>query len=151
MQIVPYRTEHLPALRTILEHVGWSAHHVTMTALSVESLALRPGCAVFVAEEESGAALGFVTVEHYAWNNLAQVQGLAVEPQRQRTGIALALVQRAEHFAAERGARGIFVDTPSNNRGGRAFYLAAGYAEGYLMPRYYDDDSDGVTYQKFFR
>lgn len=147
--IVPFEGRHLEGIRQILMGVGWSPHHVMMTSLSVASLAGRDGCAVFVAERK-GETLGFVSVEHYAWNNLAQLQGLAVLRPAQRTGIAGALVQQAERFAAGRGARGVYVDTPVDNFGGRAFYRAAGYDEGYIMPRYYDDNTDGVTYQKFF-
>jgi len=66
-----------------------------------------------------------------------------------RKGIARELVQRAELFAMSKNARGIFVDTPVDNVGGRAFYEAIGYDVGYIMPRYYDDALDGVTYQKF--
>ena len=49
-----------------------------------------------------------------------------------------------------RDARGIYVDTPTLNRKGRDFYEAVGYSFGYEMPRYYEDNLDGVTYQKFF-
>jgi ribosomal protein S18 acetylase RimI-like enzyme len=42
------------------------------------------------------------------------------------------------------------VDTPTTNERGRRFYEALGYRQGYLMPRYYEDALDGVTYQKFF-
>jgi ribosomal protein S18 acetylase RimI-like enzyme len=47
-------------------------------------------------------------------------------------------------------ARGIYVDTPTRNSGGRKFYEAAGYQVGYILPRYYEDKLDGITYQKFF-
>ncbi|HET9909944.1 MAG TPA: hypothetical protein VFQ23_25070 [Anaerolineales bacterium] len=57
----------------------------------------------------------------------------------------------AEQFALAKKARGIYVDTPTLNTGGRSFYEAAGYQLGYIMPRYYEDEMDGVTYQKFWR
>jgi len=59
-------------------------------------------------------------------------------------------VERAERFAKEKNARGIYVDTPALNRRGRSFYEAVGYKYGYEMPRYYENELDGVTYQKFF-
>ena len=77
----------------------------------------------------------------------------AVDAYRQclrRFGAATALVANAETFARSHGMRGIYVDTPVNNLGGRRFYEALGYDFGYLMPRYYEDLLDGVTYQKFF-
>ena len=44
----------------------------------------------------------------------------------------------------------MYVDTPTLNRKGRDFYEAIGYRFGYELPRYYEDELDGVTYQKFF-
>jgi len=93
---------------------------------------------------------GFLYVQYYAWNQLCQIQGLAVDPEVQRQGIASMLVDRAEDFAKTKKARGIYVDTPTRNSGGRKFYEAAGYQVGYIMPRYYEDKLDGITYQKFF-
>ena len=75
---------------------------------------------------------------------------MAVDTDFHRQGIASALVLRAEEFARSKSARGIYVDTPANNTHGRKFYEAVGYQFGYLMPRYYEDELDGVTYQKFF-
>lgn len=63
---------------------------------------------------------------------------------------ASALVTRAEEFARSKHARGIYVDTPTKNNRGRNFYEAVGYQLGCIMPRYYEDELDGVTYQKFF-
>lgn len=98
----------------------------------------------------SEIAVGFLYVQYYAWNQLCQIHGLAVDPDAQRKGIASALVARAENFAKSKNARGIYVDTPTLNTGGRKFYEAIGYQLGYIMPRYYEDQLDGVTYQKFF-
>ncbi|MDQ3818249.1 MAG: GNAT family N-acetyltransferase [Acidobacteriota bacterium] len=85
-----------------------------------------------------------------AWNRLAQIQGLAVDPGHQRKGIAAELVKNAERFAREKEARSMYVDTRTLNRKGRDFYEAIGYSYGYEMPRYYEDNLDGVTCQKFF-
>lgn len=81
---------------------------------------------------------------------MAQIDGLAVDPSYHRQGVASELVKKAEEFAKEKGARGIYVDTPTLNQRGRSFYEAIGYNYGYEMPRYYEDNLDGVTYQRFF-
>ncbi len=57
---------------------------------------------------------------------------------------------QAEVWARGQGARGIYLDTPVGNLGGRAFYDALGFVAAYFMPRYYDDATDGVTYQRWF-
>ncbi len=137
-------------VRAILRRIGWEEQYVHSAAANVRVFAdSGPTRAAYVAEI-SGDCAGFVFVELHQWNMLAQIQGLAVEPSRQRQGVAQALVRRGEQFALAAGARGMFVDTPTDNLGGRAFYIACGYQEAYTMPRYYEDALDGVTYQKFF-
>jgi GNAT superfamily N-acetyltransferase len=99
---------------------------------------------------EEGRPAGFVSVQIHRWNELAQIHGLAVRRDLLRRGYASRLLGAAEGFARERGCRGIYVDTPADNKGGRAFYLARGFSEDYRMSRYYAGDVDGVTYSKFF-
>ncbi|NTU79183.1 MAG: GNAT family N-acetyltransferase [Chloroflexales bacterium] len=148
--ILNYRPEHHPAIRRILEHIGWAEQYIAAAEYNADAFAhdsLTFG--VYVAVDEP-YVVGFVYVQYWAWNELAQLQGLAVEPAYQRQGIASALVQRAEAFAKTKSARGVYVDTPISNQGGRKFYEALGYHFAYQMPRYYEATLDGVTYQKFF-
>jgi len=63
----------------------------------------------------------FVYVKYHQWNQMAQIQGLAVDPRFYRRGIASKLMERAERFAKEKHARGIYVDTPTLNQRGRSF------------------------------
>jgi ribosomal protein S18 acetylase RimI-like enzyme len=149
VEIGPYQATDRSAIRSILEVIGWDEHYIVAFEQAAEDFARRDDAAVYLARLD-GATAGFIFVQFYAWNRLCQIQGLAVDPASQRRGIASALVAQAETFARARGARGIHVDTPTTNTGGRLFYQAAGYQLGYIMPRYYEDDLDGVTYQKFF-
>ena len=89
-------------------------------------------------------------VEYREWNRLGQVQGLAVDPALKRRGIASELVRRAEEFVRAEGGRGLYADTPVTNETGRSFYKALGYRQAYVMPGYYDEGLDGVTYLKLF-
>jgi ribosomal protein S18 acetylase RimI-like enzyme len=147
--IAPYRASDQPHIRRILEKIGWDEPYILAFEQSASHFAASDTAAVSMAH--AGAeAIGFVFVEIHAWNRLAQIQGLAVDPGFQRRGAAAALVRQAEAFARGRQARGIYVDTPITNEGGRRFYEAIGYRLGYIMPRYYEDGLDGVTYQKFF-
>lgn len=150
LQIVPCTPEHGPAIRAILQAIGWDEHYIvsfeTMTVTFSRDPERLGGYFAFRHE----TPVGFVFVELHIWNMLAQVQGLAVHPGYHRLGIATQLVQLAERFAIAKRARGIYVDTPVDNMRGRSFYEAIGYRLGYVMPRYYEDTLDGVTYQKFF-
>lgn len=151
INILEYSSEHRSAIRRILTKVGWAGQYISgmETALDVFSKDTQT-YGIYLALA-NGIAVGYLYVQYSAWNQLCQIQGLAVDPQFQRQGIASALVARAEQFAKFKKARGIYVDTPTSNTGGRAFYESIGYQLGYIMPRYYEDGLDGVTYQKFFK
>lgn len=147
--ILDYSPKHHSFIRRILTSIGWAEQYIS---------AMEDAADVFSKDKEnygvyaaisSETVVGFLYVQYYAWNQLCQIQGLAVDPEFQRQGIASALVARAEDFAKMKKARGIYVDTPTRNAGGRKFYEAIGYQVGYIMPRYYEDKLDGVTYQKF--
>jgi streptothricin acetyltransferase len=145
-----YQPADQPAIRAMLSAIGWAEQYITAAEHNAVMFSQQPEIfGTYTAVSEAGA-VGFLFVQWHPWNNLAQIQFLAVDPTARRQGIAVALVTQAEQFAVQRGARGIYVDTPVSNHGGRAFYEAVGYQLGYLMPRYYEADLDGVTYQKFF-
>jgi ribosomal protein S18 acetylase RimI-like enzyme len=151
ISIIDYAPEHRAAIRQILARIGWAEQYIVAAVQNAEHFSQnRDTYGVYLAMV-GDSVVGFIYVQFYEWNRLAQIQGLAVEPGRQRQGIASQLVKSAERFAREKRARGIYVDTPTLNQKGRAFYEAAGYKYGYEMPRYYEDNLDGVTYQKFFR
>lgn len=148
--ILGYSPEQRSSIRSILTKIGWAEQYIS---------AMEAAADVFAKDKENygaylavsnGNAVGYLYVQYYRWNQLCQIQGLAVAPEFQRQGVASALVLRAEEFARSKNARGIYVDTPTTNMGGRKFYEAIGYQLGYIMPRYYEDRLDGVTYQKFF-
>ena len=150
VSITSYSPAHQSAIRRILERIGWAEQYIAAAERNAEAFSQdRSVYGVFVAAVDS-SVVGFIYVQFHEWNRLAQIQGLAVDPSYHRQGVASELVKNAERFARERGARGMYVDTPTLNQRGRSFYEAIGYSYGYEMPRYYEDSLDGVTYQKFF-
>ncbi len=150
IQIIPFTSAHRLAVRRILTAIGWAEQYVNAAEENAVTFSQNSDTMAAYAALIDGEAEGFIYVQYYAWNQLVQIQGLAVNPAQQRKGLALALVEQAEQFARSKAARGIYVDTPTLNKGGRAFYEAVGFQFGYIMPRYYEDKLDGVTYQKFF-
>jgi ribosomal protein S18 acetylase RimI-like enzyme len=149
LSITDYTSADRPAIRQILENIGWAEAYIAAAERNAEIFSQDSNKGAYIAKAGDSVA-GFVYVRFHEWNRLAQIEGLAVEPSRQRQGIASELVRRAERFARERGARGMYVDTPTLNVKGRGFYEALGYKFGYEMPRYYEETLDGVTFQKFF-
>lgn len=148
--ILDHSPTYQSSIRMILTKIGWAEQYIASAEQNMQHFSQdTANYGVYLAVIGEAAA-GFLYVQYYAWNQLCQIQGLAVDPEVQRQGIASALVSRAEDFAKTKKARGIYVDTPTLNSGGRKFYEAVGYRVGYIMPRYYEDTLDGVTYQKFF-
>jgi ribosomal protein S18 acetylase RimI-like enzyme len=148
--ILDYSPEYHSSIRRILTKIGWAEQYVASAEQNMHNLSRdkeNHGVYLAIAEE---SAVGFLYVQYYVWNQLCQIHGLAVDVDFHRQGIASKLVARAEEFARSKKARGIYVDTPTDNIRGRKFYEAIGYQLGYIMPRYYEDELDGVTYQKFF-
>lgn len=145
----PYDDPDRKAIAGLLRAHGWAEQYVTGQLDAAAGLAASENGATFVATVD-GSLAGFVAIELHAWNGLAQLQGLAVRPERLRQGVGARLVEAAERMARDRGCRGIYVDTPVDNERGRAFYLARGFSEDYRMTRYYSDALDGVTFVKFF-
>ena len=155
IDIVTYNAaHHRSGVREVLAQNGWEERYIVgqlagLDLLSGDSLLGTLGKAC-VSETKDGLS-GFVSVEYREWNRLGQLQGLAVDPAFKRRGIASALVHRAERFVRGAGGRGLYVDTPVTNEVGRGFYEALGYWQAYVMPEYYDEGLDGVTYLKLFR
>ncbi len=148
--VIDYTSEYQSSIRRILTRIGWAEQYISSAEQNMQYLSQdKENYRVYLAIKDNDA-VGFLYVQFYAWNQLCQIHGLAVDPDAQRVGIASALVARAEDFAKTKNARGVYVDTPTTNTGGRKFYEAIGYQFGYIMPRYYEDKLDGVTYQKFF-
>lgn len=148
--VIDYTSKYQSSIRRILEKIGWAEQYIFSAEQNMQDLSQEKEThGVYLAVLGNGA-VGFLYVQYYAWNQLCQIHGLAVDPEVQRQGIASALVSRAKLFAHSKKARGIYVDTPTSNTGGRKFYEAIGFQLGYIMPRYYEDELDGVTYQNFF-
>jgi ribosomal protein S18 acetylase RimI-like enzyme len=144
---------HRRGVREILAKNGWQEHYIAgqlagLDGLSTDPLPGRRG-KVCLCEVEDRLS-GFICVEYREWNRLGQLHGLAVDPALKRRGIASELVHRAEEFVRAEGGRGLYVDTPVTNEGGHSFYEALGYRQAYVMPEYYEEGLDGVTYLKLF-
>jgi ribosomal protein S18 acetylase RimI-like enzyme len=132
----------------LLLGIGWNEAQVSGQVSSILFLCQDSDSAAYYAKDGDRIA-GFATCQFSRWNRMGQIHGLAVDLIYRRQGLAARLILECERFLLEKGARGVYVDTPVNNEGGRRFYEAIGYQEAYIMPQYYDAGQDGVTYQKF--
>jgi ribosomal protein S18 acetylase RimI-like enzyme len=136
-------------LNVLVRNIGWNEAQAIGQIQSIRHF-LHDSNSIVIFARDSEKIAAFITCQFYIWNRLGQIHGLVVDPGYRRQSLASQLVKRVEQFLQQKGARGVYVDTPLNNDGGRRFYERIGYKAGYIMPEYYDAGQDGVTYQKFF-
>ncbi|MEU4524258.1 GNAT family N-acetyltransferase [Amycolatopsis sp. NPDC024027] len=101
---------------------------------------------VLVAEQD-GVVTGYVRLAEGfgipAHRHVRVIGGLAVDPRRQRLGIARRLVDAAVAEARERGARKLTLRVLGHNTGARRVYERCGFVvEGVLRGEFRIDDTD---------
>lgn len=147
--IRPYESNDLESIEMLLTSLGWAEQFVAGQLECILKLINDKDGEVLVATNK-GSVIGFIQVRHHKWNHLSYVHGLAVSSNFRKQGIARTLIASIEASAKAHGNRGIYLDTPIDNLGGRAFYRAIGFMESYIMPEFYGAGWDGITFQKFF-
>jgi hypothetical protein len=86
--IADYLPEHRPAIRKILTKIGWAQQYISAMEIAVNVFSKDPETYGVYLVVASGDAVGFLYVQYYTWNQLCQIQGLAVSPEFQRQGAA---------------------------------------------------------------
>ena len=87
--------------------------------------------AVYVAARPDGEVLGWVHVfvSHRVESDPeAEVGGLVVEEDHRRSGAGRLLMERAEHWAREKGLRSIYLRSNIIRKDAHTFYQALGYS-----------------------
>jgi ribosomal protein S18 acetylase RimI-like enzyme len=145
----PISAAEFDTIKAIMRGVEWDEHYVDAHAVAAEKFTKDDEGEVYVATLNDDI-IGFMSLKHQRINFLTYVYGLVVAKAFQGQGLGKALMEFAEQRARARGNRGVFLDTPDDNTQARTFYKAAGYQEGYRMPKYYTDELDAITYLKLF-
>ena len=82
--IIEYSRTHRTAVRQILERIGWAEQYIAAAERNAEDFSQNSQVYGVYMAAVDGSAVGFVYVQFYEWNRLAQIQGLAVDPDYQR-------------------------------------------------------------------
>jgi ribosomal-protein-alanine N-acetyltransferase len=116
-------------------------------ALVTEGAAGRvPTTLYLVATDETDDALvGYAATSIV---DIAELQRIAVDATRRRTGIASDLLARVELEARRRRADRLLLEVREDNHAACAFYAARGFAEIDRRPRYYADGTTAVILVK---
>ncbi len=89
-----------------------------------------PGTTVFLAENGSGARLGFIhlrpQLDYYLQKDCGHVADLVVSPAARGQGVGRALMAAGERWARERGFEMLTLHVFAENRGAQALYEELG-------------------------
>ena len=113
----------------------WKTRKVAAIA---EDCRIQPG-GVFVAEDELGAVIGYVTTRLNPTSGIGWIPNLAVDPAHQGRGLGRALLERALEFFRESGMAIAKIETLDQNPIGQKLYPSLGFVEvarqiHYAMP-----------------
>lgn len=103
-----------------------------------------PGREVLVAAEPDEGPIGYVVT--LVVDEVADLQRIGVHPERQRQGLAAALLDAA--LASQRPASRMLLEVSERNEPALAFYARAGFAEIGRRPRYYRDGAAAVVMER---
>lgn len=92
---------------------------------------------------EDGAVVGYVVVS--VAGDVVELQRIAVDPGRRRSGIASELLDDVVRLAGAEGAERVLLEVREDNAGALAFYAAHGFTELARRPRYYRDGASAVV------
>ena len=114
-----------------------------------EGVAGRVPLAVFLVALVGDELAGYAATSIVA--DLAELQRIAVHETHRRTGVASALLTRAEEEASARHADRVLLEVREDNAAARAFYERSGFSEIARRRRYYRDGTDAVVLETFVR
>ncbi len=103
------------------------AYRKTYDADPVELLeaAAESDAALFVARAE-GRMLGYIALS-IGWNGYAEIDDIAVDASARRSGVAVAMMDKAVNWAREHSLAGLRLETQSNNVAACRFYARYGF------------------------
>lgn len=116
----------LPEWRTAGE-IARADHHILLDALRHPT----PDSLVLIAEASDGAPAGYVfartATDYFTATRHAHIEVLAVAPNAEGRGVARALLDQAEEWAAQQGYRQITLNVFARNERARGLYEHLGY------------------------
>ena len=137
----PARPDDVPAIAALeavaLGRDAWSP------ALVAEGVAGALPTVHYLVVREAGEVVAYAVVS--AAGDVAELQRIAVAPDRRRTGLAGGLLADVRRRAAAEGAERLLLEVREDNVDALAFYVASGFGEIARRPRYYRDGATAVV------
>ncbi|WP_433574655.1 GNAT family N-acetyltransferase [Nocardia brasiliensis] len=116
---------------------GWRKRHMDDLSALLEA---EPAMVRVAFDEESGVAVGWISIRLHPEDRMGEIYVLAVDPTYQRRGIASLLMEHAFHYIRESGMAMVMVETGDDpgHAPSRASYESAGF-QRWPVARYFKD------------
>ena len=115
-------------------------------ALVAEGVAGHLPTVVYLVADVDGVVVGHAVASVVA--DIAELQRIAVDPARRRTGLATLLLDAVVRAARAAGADRLLLEVREDNAGALAFYAARGFVEVDRRRRYYRDGATAVVLRR---
>lgn len=138
LTIRPFRPSDSPAILDIQSSNRQAAQWQNSAYEALE----KAGEKGWVAEQNE-AIVGFLVAR--AVSDEMEILNLAVHPNAHRKSIGRELLQHAISWAAQNGARRIFLEVRSSNTVAKKFYEANGFSQTGVRPNYYSDPVEAAS------
>ena len=129
-RIRPATSDDAPALSRLLTQLGYPTDAPDIPE-RIEKLHARAGTTVLVAEDRQGEVVGVVTVHLFqsihASEPTAWLTTLVVDEKARGRGVGSALVERAENWAIQHGARRMSLTSALHRTHAHDFYKTRNY------------------------
>ena len=108
------------------EMVQADVHHITKALEAADT-----NDCIFIAEDETGKAVGFIRIvmheDYYTGEQHAHVNDVVVTSESEGKGVGKLLLDKADAWAKDKGARWITLNVFNENFRARSVYEKAGY------------------------
>jgi ribosomal protein S18 acetylase RimI-like enzyme len=139
------RLEDLGAL-VRLENEGFESDRLTRRQFRY--MMTRARARTLVAEDRSGALLGYVLVLFSKGTSVARLYSIAVDREARGRGVARALVAAAEDAAWDQDRAYVRLEIRGDNLASQALFEGLGYRRFGVVSDYYEDHMEALRYEK---
>ena len=134
VRLMPPRTEHIPAIATLLGHLGYPATEEE-AAMQLAGVRAIDNSLVLVAARD-GKVFGLITSHIFpsihSRTPVAWITTLIVAPEAQGKGVGSSLLQEAERWAVQNGAERVSLTSGIHRSDAHSFYKRRGYSDSGL-------------------
>lgn len=101
-----------------------------------------------IVAKKSKQILGYALMLYKRGTSLARLYSIAVDPKARGLGIGSKLLKRSEELALDRNKAYLRLEVRTDNKKAIELYKDSGYRQFGIKPRFYEDQSDALCYEK---